>query len=113
MSSEEKVLNKLLDSFEPNMKIDPVSIIPIVIRTIEVVDKYVKGSGEDKKKVCYSVLEKLLQHYQINDKDMVMSFLATQLFIFIDQVIKISRGEYNINSFFQKIKRSFSKLQCK
>ncbi len=98
----ENVYTQLINKIEANSKdiqVNPVNIIPITIQTMSLINKYTDSntSGDDKKKICHTVLDKLMANVEINDKELVMSFLTNTLNTFIDSVIDISKGKYKFN----------------
>ncbi len=98
----ETVYDKLINKIGENSKdvqVNPANIVPITIQTMSLINKYTDlgTSGADKKKICYTVIDKLMANVEVNDKDLVVSFVANTLNVLIDSVIDITKGKYKFN----------------
>lgn len=93
-----KLINKI-EANSKNVQVNPANIVPITIQTMSLINKYADANtpGEDKKKICHTVIEKLMSNAEVNDKELVVSFLANTLNTLIDSVIDITKGRYKFN----------------
>ena len=101
----ELVYNKLVHSITSDgqqINVNPINILPTVVKSVSLVEKYYKGDGSEKKKIVYSVIDKLLENQNVSNKDMVVSFLATSLSTLIDTTVSVFNGEMTF-----KYKRRF------
>lgn len=98
MSEEDLVYTKLIEKLgesESNIKLNPANILPTVAQTISLTEKYVKASGDHKKKIVYSVITKLMENVDIVDKEMVTQFLTNSLDSFINTCVSVFNGSYS------------------
>lgn len=98
MEEEFLVYNKLIEKLskaETDLKLNPVNILPTVVQTISLTEKYVKASGEHKKKIVYSVIERLMENIEVNDKELVVQFLTNTMDSFINTAVSVFKGEYS------------------
>lgn len=115
MSSNEAVVySKLVDKLSKtgnDITVNPVNILPMVVQTMSLTEKYVKETGEQKKEIVFNVLNKLLENVEVNDKEEVLKFLTNSLSTFIDTTVNVFRGNYSFKykpEFCRKLKELFS-----
>lgn len=113
-NKEDLVYNKLVDKLSKTgneVTVNPVNILPMVVQTISLTEKYVNESGEQKKEIVYNVLNKLLENVEVNDKEEVLKFLTNSLSVFIDTTVNVFKGSYSFKykpEFCRKLKELFS-----
>jgi len=115
MEREELVYKQLMNRLGEDvssLKLNPVNILPIVANTVSLTEKYVVAPGEEKKKVVYSVVTKLMENVEVNDKELVLNFLTNQFSNFIDTLVGMSNGTYKMNYAFAHLKQKFNCTGC-
>lgn len=118
--NQEEVYTKVISELERNYSeivVTPSTIIPFTIRIMSLLDKYTTETGENKRKILYAILDKVLQDFEVRDRQVVQDFLANTLPFLIDNVIYVSKNikgfKINTDSIGRKFKRFMKKLSCK
>jgi hypothetical protein len=109
---EELVYNSLLrriDEDANSLKVNPNNIVPLVANTVSLTDKFIVAPGEEKKKIVGNVVGFLFENVQVNDKQVVVQFLTTQLSSLIDTLVSVANGEYKMNYDFYHL---FHNIKC-
>lgn len=118
MSTKEFNLLKqnVLDSIN-TQQITPSTIFNLVIQTMNILDKFSKLNGDDKKQMCMNIIYDIIDTSDnIIDKDFIIKILNSSFGTFIEDIIDISKGKTSINKnkillFFTKISDFFKKFK--
>ena len=106
----------VLDSIN-SQQITPSTIFNLVIQTMNILDKFSKLNGVDKKQMCMNIIYDIIDTSDnIVDKDFIIKILNSSFGTFIEDIIDISKGNTSINKskillFFTKISEFFKNLK--
>lgn len=121
MKTKELVVEKLisLNRQEILENINPKNILTVITFTMATVEKNFKNlNGVDKKQMCLNIIFVLLEESSINreKKDYISSLITDIYDSYVENIIKVSKGEFDINKVVSITKRFFKilkKIICK
>lgn len=98
--------------------INPQNILYLITFTMSVIDKYSKKApGVDKKQMCLNIIYDFIEQSPINKekKEYIIMILTDIYDTYVENIIKVSRGEFDINKITTmtvRIVKFFKRLAC-
>lgn len=77
--------------------VDPSNTLTLVIKSMEIVERYFKKTPADKKAMTYQLVKYALEKLNVNGIDDIETILTLTLNNFVETVINISRNGVKIN----------------
>lgn len=100
-----------------NNKITPANILPIITNLMSIIDKTLNIPGNEKKQICMDIIYEIIltddNTSVIVDKGYTITMLNNIFDTFINNIIDVSKGEFNINKgikFFKYLLSLFKKI---
>lgn len=90
-------LLKRIDEDANSLRVNPNNIVPLVANTVSLTEKFVQAPGSEKKQIVGNVIGYLFQNVQVNDKEVVVNFVSTQLSSLIDTLVSMANGEFKMH----------------
>ncbi len=121
MKIKDLVVEKLisLNKQEILENINPKNILTLITFSMAIVEKNFKNlKGVDKKQMCLNAIFDLLEESSINNekKDYISSLITDIYDSYVENIIKVSKGEFDINKVVPIAKKLFKilkKFVCK
>lgn len=115
---KERLKNKLFEIDKESLlsHVNPKNILTLLTYTMETVEVFAKNStGEHKKQMCLNIIYDLIDESDIpsRQKEYLIDMLSNIFDPFVENVIAISKGKFNINNAVSLVKRLFKCINLK
>lgn len=78
-------------------RLSPENLIRLATCVIPLVQRVVKGTGEEKKEVALAVIQKVITESNVENKELLVSICNTTLPVAIDTMISIAKGRIDLS----------------